>query len=405
MIFKLAWRNLWRNKRRTLITMASIFFAVLLAIFMRSFQEGTYGQMINNMVSFYTGYAQVHQQGYWDEQNLDNSLAATPELRDQIAQHPNVTSVIPRLESYALISYQDETASSVVVGIEPEVEKELTQLDGKIVEGEYLNSDRGGAMMAEGLAEKLGLSIGDTVVLLGQGYHGMMAAGKFAVTGLVSFGSPDLNKSMLYLPLAEAQLMYGAEGRLTSYVLGIDDPQRTEKVIADLAQQLDTTQYEIMDWATMMPELVQTIEGDRAGGVVVIWVLYMIIGFGIFGTVLMMTTERQYEFGVLTAIGMKRRKLSMTLIVESIIISILGVLAGMLAALPLTWYFQENPIYMGDEMAEMYADYGMDAVLPTIVDPALFLDQGIFILVITLLISLYPLLKIRKLDPVTAMKG
>mgnify|MGYP006267471733 CR=1 FL=1 len=403
MTYKLAWRNLWRNQRRSLITMASIFFAVLLAIVTRSLQEGTYNQMIDNMVSFYSGYVQVHQRGYWEEQTLDHSLAEDPTLVEQVQAHPQVEHLIPRLESFALASYRDETAPAAVVGIDPDLERQLTHLPDKLVAGQYLD-DSGGALLAEKLAEKMSLGVGDTVVLLGQGYHGVMAAGKYAVKGILSFGSPDLNQRMLYLPIAEAQLMYGADGRLTSYVLALKDPQRTPQVVADLQGQLDTAQYEVMDWRSMMPELVQTIEGDRAGGVVMVWVLYLIIGFGIFGTVLMMTTERKFEFGVLTAIGMKRGKLSLTVILESIIIAMLGVLAGALAALPITWYFQENPIYMGDEMAEMYADYGMDAVLPMVVDPALFLDQGITILIITLIISLYPLLKISRLKPVEAMK-
>lgn len=403
MIYKLAWRNLWRNKRRSLITMASIFFAVLLAIVTRSLQEGTYNQMINNMVSFYSGYVQVHQQGYWDEQTLDNSLAEDPALVEQVLAHPQVETLIPRLESFALASYQDETAPTAVVGIDPERERQLTNLPDKLVAGQYLD-ENGGALLAEKLAEKMNLGVGDTVVLLGQGYHGVMAAGKYEVKGILSFGSPDLNARMLYLPLTEAQVMYGAYDRLTGYVLALKDPQATPQVVAELQAQLDTAQFEVMDWRSMMPELVQTIEGDRAGGVVMVWVLYLIIGFGIFGTVLMMTTERKFEFGVLTAIGMKRGRLSLTVILESIIIAMLGVLAGILAALPITWYFQENPIYMGDEMADMYAEYGMDAVLPMTVDPALFLDQGITILIITLIISLYPLIKISRLEPVEAMK-
>jgi len=403
MILKLAWRNLWRNQRRSLITMASVFFAVLLAIVTRSLQEGTYSQMIDNVVGFYTGYAQVHQQGYWEEQTLDHSLAEDPSLVEQVQAHPQVEHLIPRLESFALASYRDETAPAAVVGIDPALERLLTHLPDQLVAGQYLD-DRSGALLAEKLAEKLSLSVGDTVVLLGQGYHGVMAAGKYAVQGILSFGSPDLNQRMLYLPLAEAQLMYGARDRLTSYVLALDDPQATEQVVADLKVQLDPAQYEVMSWRELMPELVQTIEGDRAGGVIMVWVLYLIIGFGIFGTVLMMTTERRFEFGVLMAIGMKRIELSFTVILESIIIALLGVLAGSLVALPITWYFQANPIYMGDEMAEMYAEYGMDAVLPMVVDPALFLDQGLTILIITLFISLYPLINISRLKPVEAMK-
>ena len=404
MTLKLAWRNLWRNRRRTYITMASVFFAVLLAIAMRSLQEGTYAQMINNVVSFYSGSVQVHAQGYWDDQSLDLSMEQSSELETKLLADPQVTVAGPRLESFALISFGEESASSAVVGIDPELEDGITGLRGKLVDGSYLDANDQGLLLAEGLAEKLSATLGDTLVLLGQGYHGVMAAGKYPIQGILSFGSPDLNKRMLYLPLKEAQVMYGAEGRLTSYVLGLNNPQSSAQVVSRLETKVDSAEHEVMEWSTMMPELVQTIESDRAGGVITVFILYVIIGFGIFGTILMMTTERQYEFGVLTAIGMKRGKLAFTVLVESVIIAMLGVLAGSAIAFPIVWYLNRNPIYMGDEMAEMYAEYGMDAVLPTVIDPVIFSQQAMTVLIITLVVSLYPLFKIRRLDAVKAMR-
>lgn len=445
MIFKLAWRNLWRNKRRTLITAASIFFAVLLAVFMRSFQEGSYNKMIENVVSFYTGYAQIHKDGYWDDQSLENSFEEVDSLKLKAIQHQQVSELVPRLESFALAASEEITEGCMVVGISPEPEAKLTGIDKKVIKSKlkgrlikgnigegtvikdslmegtirgsdstgvlyiydpdlYLKEGEEAALVAEGLADKLKLQVGDTIILIGQGYHGISAAGKFAIKGLVKFGSPDLNKTLVYLPLQAAQQLYGAENRLTSYALLIDEPQQSSFVVQNLRQEFNTEAYEIMDWTEMMPELVQTIESDRAGGILTMMILYMIIGFGIFGTVLMMAAERKYEFGVLIAIGMKKLRLGMVLVVEIILIAILGVIGGWLASLPIVLYFNYNPLYMAD-MAEMYEQFGMEPVLPTAVDFSIFLNQAIWVLVITAIVSIYPLWKISRTEPVEAMRG
>jgi len=405
MLIKLAWRNLWRNRRRTLITMASVFFAVMLAIIMNSLQTGAYDNMINNIVSFYSGYIQVHQQEYWEEQTLENSFETSDELTQTIAEHPDVTFVVPRLESFALASSTNLTRGCMVVGIDPETENQLTNLEEKVYEGSYLQKDQIAALMAEELADKLDLGVGDTLIVLGQGYHGVSAAGKYPIQGLVSFGSPELNERLVYLPLEEARYLYGAYSRLTSLALDIDQPGLTAKVVRDLQQQLDTSQYEVLGWREMMPDLVQMMKMDKAGNVITIAILYMIIAFGIFGTVLMMIAERRHEFGIMISIGMKKARLAGMVAWELLFISMLGVLGGMAFSLPIVLYFNLNPINLGEEAQKAYESFGVEALLPASLDPAIFITEGITVLIVTLLIIIYPVWKINNLDPLEAMRS
>ena len=403
MILTLAWRNLWRNKRRTLITMASVFFAVLLAVSMRSLQEGVYQKMIENVVSFFSGYVQIHQDGYWDDQIIDNSFEKSVEVERTAGEVKDVSDAIPRLESFALASAGNKSKAARVIGINPHLEDGLTHLKSKLTEGSYLLENEGGALVAKGLAEKLGLGVGDTIVLIGAGYHGIMANGLYPIRGLVSFGSPVLNQLLVYLPLQEAQLLYGAENRLTSYALNLSNPKSTDKVTQNLAKELGET-YEVMNWKEMMPELIQQIESDKLGGYIMMGILYLIIGFGIFGTVLMMTTERKYEFGVLVAIGMKKFKLGLIVFFETLFIAALGIIAGILGSLPIVLYFQENPIYMGDEMAKAYEQFGIEAVIPMSLEPSVLMNQAIVVLVVTAVIGLFPIWKISSIEPVEAMR-
>ncbi|MEZ4827117.1 MAG: ABC transporter permease [Bacteroidia bacterium] len=305
MLFKLAWRNMWRNRRRTMITMASVFFAVVLATSMRSLQHGVTVKMVENVVSLYSGYVQIHKSGYWDEPNLDNTFEENPQVWKVANDDPRISRVAPRLESFALASSGDISEGCLILGIDPENENSLTGLRSKLSEGKYLKKGDQGVMVTSGLAEKLKIGIGDTLILIGQGYQGISAAGIFPVTGIIGFGNPELNQRLAYLSLDAARRLYGAENRLTAFAINLDKPAFAAAVAKDIRGELDN-QYEVMDWAEMMPEMAQLLEIDKAKGRMVMGILYMIIGFGMFGTVLMMTSERRHEFGVLMAIGMKK---------------------------------------------------------------------------------------------------
>ncbi len=405
MLLKLAWRNIWRNKRRTLITTASIFFAVLIAITLKSLQEGAYDKMIESAVGLYTGYAQIHQEGYWEEQNLENSFEVSEAIYTEPEAHPLVNRATPRLESFALASSDVHTKGCLVVGIDPAKENELTQLGKRVTEGAYLENGDIGVLIGTGLAERLKVGVGDTLVLLGQGYHGVSAAGKYPIRGLAKMPTPDMNKRMVYLPVEEAQYMYGAENRLTSMALSLEAPQKAEMIAANLRANLPD-EYEVMSWQEMMPELVQMIEADRAGNVITVAILYAIIAFGIFGTVLMMTAERRYEFGILTSIGMRKPKLAAIVVLELLFMAFLGVIAGAIAALPIVSYFHEHPIDMGEQARDAYEAMGvsMDAVIPMVVDPGIFMTEAITVFVMASLIAIYPVWKILKLQPIQAMK-
>ena len=172
----------------------------------------------------------------------------------------------------------------------------------RVVEGTYLTEGENGALIGNGLAEYLQIGVNDTIVLIGQGYHGSSAAGKYPIQGIVRFGSPELSKQVVFLPLQVAQQLYGLEERVTNIVLQPKNTLQTNQLVQSLQQKLGND-YDIMNWQEMAPELVNMIETDRKEGYVFMFILYLVISFGIFGTVLMMLAERRHEFGVLVAIG------------------------------------------------------------------------------------------------------
>lgn len=402
-LLKLAWKNMWRNRHRTAIAMASIFFAVLLTVVTSSLQKGVFDNMVKNVVSFYSGYLQVQHHAYWDERILDNTFLDSELLRENIKSDPNVTAMAPRLESFALASSEELTKGCMVVGIKPAEENLITGLAGKVSQGNYLDTGDRGVLMGEGLAQRLRVQINDTIVLLGQGYQGATAAGKYPIQGLIKFGSPDLNNQFLFLTLPEAQLLYGAENRLTSYVLGLGNSDRLDEAEASLQARMETD-LTVITWEEMMPEMVQHIETDQGSMHIIQGILYLLVALGILGTLLMMMIERKYEMGMLVAIGMKKFKLMQLMVVESVVTVLSGCGLGLLVSLPVVYWLKEHPIRFTGEIGDVYEEFGFEPIFPATLDADIFLAQGLLVLAVGLVLSLYPIVRIARLDPVDAMK-
>ncbi|MCK4919872.1 MAG: ABC transporter permease [Bacteroidales bacterium] len=399
----MAWRNLWRNKRRTLITVASIFFGVLMSTVMSSMQEGSYSNMIDNVVKFYSGYIQIHEEEYWENKTLYYSFEANEELYTKIESVEGITSYTPRLESFALASSEDITQPVLVMGVDPEKENNLTGLKKRVVEGEYFGENHNSILLASKLAENLGVEINDSIALLGQGYYGNTAAALFVVRGILNFPNPELNKRYAYLDLKDAQHYYSCEDKLTSLNIMVNDYSMVQPVIEELELKLDKP-YSAMSWDEMQPELVQMVESDRAGGIIMKAILFMIIGFGILGTIMMMISERRKELGLMVAVGMQKYKLATILFFETVYMGIVGVISGIIASIPIIIYFLHNPAPITGDAGQIMIDMGIEPLLMFAASPGVFLQQVLIVFLITLFISIYPLISVSKLNVIKYLR-
>jgi len=401
---KLAWRNLWRNKRRTLIAISSIVFSVLLASWMRSMQEGSYDSMIDNVVKFYSGYLQVQDTAFWEERTIDNGFAANQILKSKISDINDVTLVSERLESFALAANRLHSKPAMVLGIEPEAEDQITKISQKITNGRFLQSDDKGAIIAEGLAKYLNLSVGDTLVMISQGYHGISASGLFEIVGIIEHPNPDFNKRLVYLDINEAREFYSAPGISTSLVVMTNDHYKVDHLKKEIRKLLPV-QNTVMTWAEMQPELVQLIQSDRGGGIIMLGILYVVITFGMFSVVMMMVKERKREFGVIHAVGMRKGKLSVIVVIETIMIGLIGCSAGLVISILFCWYFYHNPLPLTGEMAEAYANYGMEPYMFFSMKSSLFYNQMILVFLISFFISIFPVSNIFRMKITKAMRA
>ncbi|MCG6189287.1 ABC transporter permease [Maribellus maritimus] len=401
---KLAWRNLWRNRRRTVIAISSIVFSVLLASWMRSMQEGSYDSMIDNSVKFYSGYLQVQDTAFWEERTIDNGFKASDDLKSKIKNVKDVTLVSERLESFALAADHIHSKPAMVMGIEPEAEDQITKISQKIKRGRFLKSGDKGVVLAEGLAGYLNLNVGDTLVMISQGYHGISANGLFEIIGIMTHPNPDFNKRMVYTDINEAREFYSASGISSSLVVMTNNHYKVNHIKKGISQILPL-ENRVMTWSEMQPELVQLIQSDRGGGIIMLGILYVVIAFGMFSVVMMMVKERKREFGVIHAVGMKKRKLSIVVFLETIMIGLIGCLIGLVISYIFCFYFYNNPLPLTGEMAEAYAQYGMEPYMFFSMKSSLFYNQMILVFFISIFISIFPVTNIHRLKITKAMRA
>ena len=469
--FKIAWRNLWRNKRRTTITAASVFFAVFFAVVMRSYQLGSYDHMITNYIESFTGYIQVQNAKYQDNPLIDNSFDYNDSLIAAISKLDKVVSVTPHLESFTLASSGTQTKGVIIIAIDPVKEKKFSNPETKLVKyriteesieklkktpeitekvvnnlirskgrafssvsrlgleldlseeemgkfmplilentevpNGYLSENDEGILVSDRLASYLKVAIGDSVILMGQGYHGVSATGIFPVRGIIRMPAPDLDNKLIIMTIPAAQKLFDTEGKITSLVVNLTDKSnRTiRKAQANINLLLPDKNTICKTWYELNPVMYQQIQGDSQSGIAMLGLLYFIIFFGIFGTVLMMVSERKKEFGVLVAIGMQKRKLKKIITIEMLLLGLIGLILGLLASIPIILYFYYYPIILRGDLAIMMEEYGWDAVMPTAWIGPYFYWQAVIVALMVLLATIYPLRKINKLREIEALKG
>ncbi|MDP2571569.1 ABC transporter permease [Vibrio penaeicida] len=404
MLFTLAWRNLWRQKRRTLLTASALALALFLSLVMRSLQEGTYTNSIENSARFSTGLIQLQHPNFGESNSIDDLIPGSTEFISPVTKDPEFTHLLPRIESFSLAAAKEKSKGVMVIGISPDLEDRYANLSEKVIQGHYLNPEDQEVLVGESLARHMNLSVGDELVLYGQGYRGQTAAGLFKVAGLISFPIPQLENQLVYIPLEQAKLMFSTDNQITNWVIHVEDLNDIDRKVKELKDAFGSD-VRVRDWRDLSPETAQNIQMDKAGGIFMMLVLYGVVGFGLFATILMMTLERQREFGVMLATGLLRSRLLALIGIESIFIGALGAFIGMLLATPILIYFYFNPIQLTGDTATLMLEAGMEPILPFALSASLYVNQVSIIIGLLVLCLLYPMFRVYRMDLVNALKG
>ena len=406
-LLKLAWRDIWRNRRRSLLTMGAIIFAVMIISLANSMQYGTYDAMEELVVRLYAGDLQVHRAGFQEERTLSYSMEAyEQDWAECFAAYPWIEASSRRLSGYGLVSSDSSSAGAMIVGIEPEAESRISTFALRTTDGEALAEDDDHAVvLGETLAENLGIAVGDSVVVLTHGFRGVMGADLYLVKGLIRTGSPDVDRGMMIMTLPDAQYLFSMEDRFTEIVLRTQDFRAAEAYAPALREALGEERYEVIDWKESMPDVQQMRTLKFAGNYIFYFFLLLLIGFEIFNTTTMSMMERVREFGVMMSIGLKPRQLSLLVMLELAMKVVLALVIGLGITFLIVWVLKDNPIPVTGELAQMYEDLGVvvqgisfSARLPVFIFPL------VSVTVIALASMVYPILRMRRFSPVEALR-
>ena len=404
---KMAWRNIWRNPRRTILTIAAIAFACMLLVFMLSFQFGSYETMINFAVKNHTGHLQVQARGYMDKRSIRMVVPDPAAVGRVLDKTQGVAAYTFRANAFSLVSSNKRTCGVMVIGIDPAMEAKLTSLKKIIRQGSYLSEDNADqALVGELLARNLQVGLGDELVLLGQGRDGTIAATVVKVKGIYSLGEDEFDRSSVQITLKNFQDVYSMRGAVHEVVVfgkSTQDVPEIKRAVAANIKSIDKKhKLVVVDWMELMPGLLQGIQMDLVSGLIFWFILVVVVAFSILNTFLMAILERTREFGVLMAIGTTPRRLTRLLLIESTAITILGIGIGIIVGCLITWYFQVHGVVISGT-SELLSQYGMpERLYPRLSLLSAFIGPAA-VLVITFLTALYPALKVRRLRPVEAM--
>ncbi|MBN2514919.1 MAG: ABC transporter permease [Deltaproteobacteria bacterium] len=405
----MAWRNIWRNSRRSILTMAAIAFACLLLVFMLSWQFGSYDTMINSAVKIHTGHLQIQAEGYQDKRNIRMVVPDPARVADILKNIPDVDAYTFRANAFSLVSSKDRTYGILVTGIDPGKEATVSTIKHLTRQGSYLSDDDANEALVGGLlAKNLKVIPGDELVVLGQGRDGSVAATVITVKGIFSSGQDEFDRSSIQITLKNFQDVYAMRGAVHEVVIlgkSLDAVQKIKETVAAEIEKIDNNDHlAVLDWMELLPGLVEGIQMDLYSGLIFYLILVVVVAFSILNTFLMSIFERTREFGVMLAIGTTPGRLMKLLLLESTVMTLVGIIIGIIAGSLITWYFQVHGIVISGT-SDIMSQFGIpERMYPQLSLRSIVIGPGV-VLIITFMTALYPALKVRRFHPVEAMKA
>lgn len=399
---RLAWRNIWRNRRRSAIVLTSIIVGVAALVFTDSLARGFLRQMLQNQLGSHTAHLQIHQRGFRDNPTVQGFMEDDGRAAATLSAGPGVLHVSRRIVVFGLLSSASTSSGVTLVGVDPVAEPRVTTIAASVVTGSYLTGAPREIVLGKRLAGTLGVGIGDKVVAMASASDGRVGTELFRVTGLYVSSSSEFDRMYVYVPLEDARRMLRVEGRIAGLAAVLRDPSEAPALRDSLARRLGE-HYEVLSYQDLLPSLLSQMEVSEQS----MFIIYLIIGigliFGIVNTLLMSVFERIHEFGVLKALGMKDRTLFALIVLESLWLGVLGTGAGALLALGIHLPLSRSGLNFA-AFAEGLAAWGAGAVITPVMDPGGVLVGLLVILAVCVIAALYPAWRAARLLPINAIR-
>lgn len=400
---RLAWRNLWRNRRRTWLTASAIAFSSALLVFMITIQLGAYDMFIDTSLRLGTGALQVQRPGYQEKPQMHATLADGQALAARL-RAAGGWGVAARGNGFALVTAGHRSYGVPVIGVDPAEEGRVSILPSRVVEGRFLSGlSAQEIVIGRVLARKLKVALGDELTLLGAGKDGSIAAAVLPVVGFFESGMPEIDRAFTLIPLATFQDLYSMGSDVHAIVIAGLPLEQVEPVMAEVRRLLPPGQpYDVLGWQRLIPGLQQLIEADTIQNWFTYVVLIVIVTFSILNTFLMAVLERTREFGLMLALGATPLRIGAMVMLESTLLTLTGLALGIGLGGAVTGYFHVHG-FTFPGMEELYAQYGMPGVLYPKMSFVTFTLGPAVIFAFTLAAAVIPALRIRRLQPVQAL--
>jgi ABC-type lipoprotein release transport system permease subunit len=404
--FRLAWRNLWRRKRRTWLTVGAMVFSNIILVFLISMQLGMYGMMIENTLRAQTGHLQVQAPGYKDELKMRQAVPDVAALADVLRRELGSDEVAARASAFALVSSAERSYGLMISGVEPEYEARVSSLPGLIRQGRFFSDSAADEIVIGSvLSRNLRAGVGEELTIIGSGRDGSFAAAVVTVVGIFSSGSPDMDRSFAEVPLGFFQETFFMEGAGHSVVImsptliGVGALKtRVEGLLPNDGGLV------VHDWDALLPGLKQTIQADFVSAWFMYAILIVLVAFSVLNTQLMSVLERTKEFGITLSLGVTPGRLGRLVLLESTLMGGLGLILGMvLGGALVLWLGQIGFTYPGLE--DMAGKFNLPSrIYPQFSAAGLLMGPAILLLA-SMAASIYPALRLHWLEPVAAMRA
>jgi putative ABC transport system permease protein len=415
LMLKIAFRNIFRQKRRTILTALSMFGGFVLAAFFIGFSDGTYNDIINTFTRNQMGHIQVHHKDYLDRPSLYKTIDDLPEIEKILQETPEVESWAPRLYSAGLASVGEKTAGVRIIGIDPALEIQTTRFNEKIIKGAMFHGDGdiGGhtdadgrlneAIIGKGLAKLLKAEPGDEVVIVSQGADGSIANDAYRIAGILDSGDEMGDRAAFYLPMTAAQELLVLEGRvheLAVTVESLNDVARTDALLAKKVAAVEPD-LAVEPWQVFARSFYVAMKADKEGMWVMLVIIVLVVAVGVLNTVLMSVLERRREYGVLKAVGTKPGQIIKMVLMEVNILAVICVVLGIAVGLFLNYLFSIHGFSLPDPIS--YGGMNFQ-YMKTEINFRSFFIPAITVMLAATLVSIFPALKAAHTEPARSMR-
>jgi len=403
MFFKIALRNIFRQRRRTLLTVLTMMGGFTLSSISIAWQDGAYNDIIDQFTKTRLGHIQIHQTEYTDNPKLQRNIRDSADLGRSLDTVERIEAWAPRIFAAGIASVDEKSAGAQIKGIDPLRENAATGFDARVTLGRPLSPGPGSyeVLLGLGLSRRLSAEIGDELVILSQGADGSLANDLYKVVGIVESGDRTTDQSTLYLHIGDAQELLVLEGRVHEVVVMADGPKRLFRLTDEIGAAIERDDLLVQPWQVYAKSFYEAMKKDQSGNWIAIFVIMLVVSVGVLNTILMSVLERRREYGLLVAIGTTPREIFGLVVTEVFVMSWVSVAIGVVVSLAVNYWLTQHGVSLPEAMSfegvdfqKMYAEINRRS----------YVIPAITVVVSAMIVAIPPALRAARTAPASAMR-